>query len=69
MEMTIYSNGAISYEEAINMQVDETPFIIHNYKKHYDAKEQGRQDFIKACFEYANKAVEGIIKAIVGKSK
>lgn len=63
IDLAIYSDGRISYENAINMSIDETPYLIHIFKRHYTAKEKNKEDLIKSTFEFASKAVEQIIKA------
>ena len=64
IEITIYSDGAIGYEDAINMSADELPYIIHTFKKHYEAKEKNRQDFIKSVMEFANKGLDQLFKLL-----
>jgi len=63
IELSIYSEGAFTYQEAINMGVDETPYLIYTFKKHYESKEKHKQELKKAEYEYKNKAVDSILKA------
>lgn len=69
VELSIYSEGAVTYEEAINIGADETPYLIYIFKRHYEAKEKGRQDVVKAGFEYANKALDQLFKLLANLGK
>lgn len=40
------------------MSADETHFLIYNFKKYYDEREQNKQDKLKAEYEYKNKALK-----------
>lgn len=64
VELAIYSDGIICYEEAINMGADELPYLIHTFKKHHDAKEKNRQDFIKSVMEFATKGIDELFKLL-----
>lgn len=64
IELSIYSDGAISYQEAINMSADETHFLIYNFKKHFDEREKNKQDKLKAEYEYKNKALKQILDVL-----
>ena len=71
IELSIYSRGAISYEEAINIGADETPYLIYIFKKHYENEEKNKQELIKAGFDYATKAFDQLFKllAALGKNR
>jgi hypothetical protein len=71
IELSVYSDGAVTYQEAINIGADETPYLIHIYRKHYEAKEKAKQDIIKAGFEYATKAFDQLFKLLsqLGKTQ
>lgn len=69
IDLSVYSEGIISYEEAINMGVDETPYLIHIYRKRYESKDKAKQEFIKSCFEYASTGLKELFKALQNLGK
>lgn len=64
IELIMYSEGGITYSDVENMSADELQYVIFNFKKHYEDKQKQRQDFIKSCFEYANKFVENLFRLL-----
>ena len=64
IELVIYSEGGITWSDIENMSADELPYVIYNFKKVYDEKQNAKQEFIKTCFEFASKALETLFKLL-----
>lgn len=64
IELSIYSEGSVTFNDALNLGADETPYLIYIFRQHYENKEKGRQDVIKAGFDYASKALDQLFKLL-----
>ena len=64
LEVAIYSEGAMTYGDAMEVPSDELPFILSTLRKHYDEKIRVRQEFIKTVMEFASKGLETLVKSL-----
>lgn len=66
IELIYYSNQGINWTDSENMSSDELEFIIYNFKTIKEQEIKSSQDFKKAVFDYANKALETLF-TLLGK--
>jgi hypothetical protein len=66
IELIIFSEGGVTHSDIENMSMDELHFFIYNFKKVYTEKQEGKKEFVKSVMQFAQKAVNSIIKAITG---
>jgi len=66
LEVMIYSEGSVTHSDVENMSLDELHFFIYNFKKIYEEKQESKKEFIKSIMQFAQKAVNSLIKAITG---
>jgi len=64
IELVVYSQGGISWNDADNMASDDFYYVSQAFKDIYEKKENERGEFIKSVFEYANKFIEGLFKLL-----
>lgn len=67
IELVYYTGGGFNYTDIETMYVNELDYYIYNFKNLKEQEEKSKQDFRKAIFEYANKAIETLFKLLSRK--
>jgi hypothetical protein len=67
IELMIYSEGSIGWTDIMEMSVDELPYVIHNMKTHYEAKQKNKDEFIKEILKFASNGLNNLVKALAGR--